>query len=652
VRVCNDFADEIEMAARWARVTFERDSQSSIGIFVPDLAKHRSLIERIFDEICYPSGRRFESVFHLHAAPALREQPIIAGALLLLRAALKRIPVSEAGAILRSAWIEGAAQERNQRALADFELRRSRELDVNLRDLEWASRRCPQFQNILFRLRQVIHDKPATTEFAFWSECFGEILAAFGWPGDRDLSAEEQELVENWKNKLSVLGSLALVSNRVNYAEALAGLKSLLHEPYSIAGDFFSPIQILDAYDAAALRFDHALIVGLSEESSFFAGSTSPLIPLALQRAGEVPGASARSMYANRQQILIDLFSTAPQIWASYSGRVLPVARKFLSEANEEFITWPGRTVMECFAAGEMEAIADTNAPAYRPGGRSLGGTGLIKDQSQCPFRAFAIRRLNARSPEDAGFGLDSRDRGAFAHDALRIIWEQLKTQDALRKIKPLELQFLVHDAVKSAVTVRERGPLHQQLSLAEMNRLAEVILAWLEIERERKKPFRVEVTEQVRALEIAGLRLDIRIDRIDRLNNGKCLLIDYKSGDASAASLDGKRPKEPQLLAYAAAIRDEVDGVFFAQLKPRDPQLIGYGRELHIHGQKPPGKDLIWDEYLQERIAVVERLAASFVGGEAAVDPLPGACDYCDVKPLCRISEVRRSSNGDQVDD
>jgi hypothetical protein len=168
-----------------------------------------------------------------------------------------------------------------------------------------------------------------------------------------------------------------------------------------------------------------------------------------------------------------------------------------------------------------------------------------------------------------------------------------------------------------------------------------------LKVECSRKQPFEVQLTEQTRQLNLAGLTLDIRIDRIDRLNNGRLLLIDYKSGDTKAAKLNGDRPEEPQLLAYAAAIRDEVDGLFFAQLKPRNACLVGFARSQHIEGQKPPANDLDWDEYLDDRISVVERLAEEFVAGKAAVDPIRAACEWCQLPPLCRINELRGRENG-----
>lgn len=660
VRRCSEFAEELELAARWARSAWGNDRESSIGVLMPGLASNRTLVERIFEQICYPAraaawlnGRRSEqSVFHVHSAAALSAFPLVAGALLLLQIARRRIDVGDAGAILRSPWIARAMEERNERARADLHLRRTRELDVTLRDLEYSAKSCPQFLTLLRRVKEKMEAQPPRADFAFWSEFFSDILSVLGWPGDAELSVEEQHLVEIWKEKLSTLASLTLVSGRVTFEDALSPLQKLLDEPGPAVGDFFSPIQIIDTSQAAGLVFDHAFVAGLSEGNELVRSQRSPLIPPRLQRALGVSGASANSLQQETEQALNNMFSCAPDLFATYSDRILPAAARFVSASSAEWQVWEGRTSKESLAAAELDKLEDTDAPPYLSGNRSLGGTGLIKDQSQCPFRAFAARRLNASAPEEGSFGFDSRDRGGFVHEALSIVWNELKTQRALRDYPPLQLQFLVQDAVAAAVRTRNKGPLHEQLSLAEMDRLAQVILDWLEVERARKIPFEVEFTEQKRALEIAGLHLDIRMDRIDRLKNGRRVLIDYKSGETSAANLNGERPKEPQLLAYAASMPDQVDGMFFAQLKPRAAQLAGFAREMHVAGQKPPTKDLSWDEYLEDRIAAVKRLAESFMAGEAAVDPVRGACDFCAFASLCRVNELRCGENKDNDDE
>ena len=173
-------------------------------------------------------------------------------------------------------------------------------------------------------------------------------------------------------------------------------------------------------------------------------------------------------------------------------------------------------------------------------------------------------------------------------------------------------------------------------------------MLKWLDIERHRAQPFTVETLEEKRTYEIPGLRLSLRVDRIDRLPNGSVVLIDYKSGKQTASKLDGERPAEPQLLVYAAAIDEPVEGVFFGELTPRQPRGVGYGRILQFE-KRGIKKD--WDNFIEEGKESVAAIAQGFVDGKAAVDPLKGACDYCSQKPFCRINE-KAALEGAEDDD
>jgi probable DNA repair protein len=654
VRPCDAFPEEIEFAARGARYAFEQNREASIGVFVPDLKSHGALVQRVFQQVFYPARSLrvdAESVFHIHHSPTLLDEPMIVAAMLIVGLGRPRMPTSDAGAIIRSSWICSASAERDLRARAEFQLRRSRELDVSIRNIQSSARNCPQFAAAIRQLGDNIRDKPVRAELAFWSEFFSDLTACLGWPGDAELTARERDVLDAWKDALTKLASLSPVTGRLTFDEAVARLRALLDEPAPAVGDLLSPIQVLDVSDADGLRFDSVFVAGLSEDSNLFRRVTSPLIPLKLQRACGVPGANPTTAHAYRQELLSDLLGSAPHLQVSYAKRLLPGAGTLLEADADRWPIWEGRTPQQSFVPAELDKIADVKAPPYRDLGRSLGGTGLIKDQSQCPFRAFAARRLNARGPEHGSFGLDALERGAFVHDALKNVWDELKTQRALRDYELL-LPSLVADAVTRAVQTRKDGPLHEQLSIAEIDRLTDVILDWLRVECERRQPFEVEITEEERQLNIAGLQLQIRMDRLDRLRNGKRLLIDYKSGETNAANLNGDRPREPQLLAYAAAMRDEVDGIFFAQLKPREPKLLGFARERHIEGQKPVPENLSWDEYLDDRIEVVERLAAEFIAGEAAVDPIKKACEYCQLASFCRIHELRCANEGEAVAD
>jgi ATP-dependent helicase/nuclease subunit B len=643
---CSEFTQEIEEAARWARAGFELDPTTSIAVFVPNLAEHRALVERTFRNVFYPAAARHiapppdASLFHLNAAGPLFDHPLVATALLLLDLANPRIDLTAAGAILRSPFIKAAPLERDARALADLRLRSTRELDVSLYELEWASKECQHLKPIWSALRRLIQKKPSHEELAVWSEFMGDLLEAVGWPGDIELTSGEQEIVEAWGTALSGLASLGMVSAPVQYETALQHLRRLLSNPMPAVGDWSSPIQILEAAEAAGLAFDRAFLTGLSEENWPPRISLSPLIPLQLQRACRIPGSTPESYRIFAENSTSALFAAASIIAATYSDRLSPMAAPYVAPGDHS-PRWQGKTPLQSYKPVNLECVTDTNAPPFHLTENSRGGTSILRAQSACPFRAFAEMRLQAQSPDEACFGFDARDRGAFLHKALEIVWKKIETQEQLRSLEPSELKELIQSSLEEAVKCHERdSEFHRQASNAERERLAEIILEWLALERERLQPFIVQTVEQERFFDVAGMRLSLRIDRIDQLPNGNLLLIDYKSGEQSRKKLIGDRPEEPQLLVYAAALGEQVEGIFFGQLKPRDLKAIGHSREAQFDSKEAEVHGAQWDSRVSIWRQTVERIGQQFVEGYAAVAPRFGACSYCNIKPLCRIQE------------
>lgn len=634
--------EEIEHAARWARFQFEKDASRSLAIFVPGLAGRRALIARAFNRVFYPSraaqpaSPAEELVFSINAGETLADHPLVGSALLVLDLAHERIPSHAASALLRCPFLSGAQTERSQRALADLRLRKWRQTEVTLRDLERASEQCPVLQRAWARTRRVLRDLPASAGFSRWSEIFGDLLRAVRWPGDAELTAREQEVAEAWQDALSELASLGLVSSPVSLDATLSHLRRLLSRTLNQA-NLFAPIQVLDSADAPGLAFDAAFLAGMSEENWPPRLNLNPLVPMSVQRAYGVPGSSAESAQRERQRLTEALLSVAPAIEISYSGIPSSSIRGLHAKAQPQF--WRGKLPLDSFAPAILEAVDDTQAPPLVPSSEVRGGTSLIKSQSQCPFRSFAEIRLRAGSLEEAALGLDSRDRGTFLHKALQGVWQELRTLDRLRATTEEGLREIVRNALVAALDGRSQLPLEQLAKATERERLEEVILEWLALEREREHPFTVEMIEQEREHTFAGLKLKLRIDRIDRLENGRLLLLDYKSGTQNAPKWQEDRPQEPQLLVYAAALGNEVDGMFLCQLKPRDMKPLGCSREKQF-AAKSAAVEENWDAFLASASGCVKKLASDFVAGFAVLDPAKHACDYCNLKPLCRICE------------
>ncbi len=472
-----------------------------------------------------------------------------------------------------------------------------------------------------------------------WSRFFAALVESLGWPGDAELTPHELLLVEAWRDSLSQLSALALVMPPLGFEGAVAQLKSVLGRARSPEhGDLLAPVQILDAADAPGLRCDAALVTGMSDETWPPAPAWSSLIPMRLQKQVGWFDAEERE-HATRA-----LFAVAETTEVSYVGRLAPAAAEYVTEQRTAAPRWSGRTAIQSFAPASLDVVNDSHAPPFLISGNARGGTTLIKNQSLCPFKAFAEGRLRAQAPEEACFGFDARDRGGFIHAVLERVWAKLKTSADLKHASDEQLRLLIATAVMETVRQGGDGTFFEQIREAERQRIEGLVFDWLiGVERKRKMSFVVEETERELHFDLAGLPLRIRIDRIDRLVDGRLILIDYKSGPKTHGALRCPRPKEPQLLVYAAAKGSRVVGVFFGVLTRGELRLAGWsdGSETARTIKKHEGT---WEVTMADAQQTVEGLARDFLRGEASVHPTAEACQYCGLGQLCRISEQKQN--------
>ena len=136
----------------------------------------------------------------------------------------------------------------------------------------------------------------------------------------------------------------------------------------------------------------------------------------------------------------------------------------------------------------------------------------------------------------------------------------------------------------------------------------------------------------------IGGLQLRARIDRIDRLDDGRLVVIDYKSTAPALSAWEGDRPDEPQLPMYAVSSGTPPSAVAFAQVQTGNCFFRGFGAEpTPLDGLKAARME----DVLGEWRAALSRLAGQFRDGFAPVDPKDhDTCTYCRLHSLCRIHE------------
>jgi RecB family exonuclease len=274
------------------------------------------------------------------------------------------------------------------------------------------------------------------------------------------------------------------------------------------------------------------------------------------------------------------------------------------------------------------------------------GGSGVLQAQANCPFRAFAGKRLFLEPLDDYHAGLSAAQRGSLLHDALYVLWGDIGDSDTLQGMDESAVLRSVNTAVAAAVARlpagdRQRAGMHC-LDL-EQRRLATLVLEWLQVERSRDR-FRVVAREQAIACRLGDLSLSLRVDRVDELADGSRVVIDYKSGRSAISAWLGERPAQPQLPLYG--LSGATAAVAFAQVRARDCKILGLGEVSGIAGiQADIGKAVKrysvqedWAGLVAEWERNLTRLAAQFLAGDARVEPLPGACNYCGMQPLCRV--------------
>ena len=632
---------ELEAAAAWARGRLEAGAKR-IGVVVPDLELRRREVARVFARVM-GSG----APFNLSIGEPLSGYPIVGFAVSLLEFAAGEIEFESVSRILRSPFLGGGEQERAARALADAQLRARAPASLSLPRLigllDRKSGLRPVFE-FLHEKSKEGRGKPRTPHD--WAQHFTALLEAAGFPGERALDSAEYQARAKFNEILGEFSRLHLVSQSFSSKKALARLRQLCADtPFQPeSGD--APVQVLGLLESAGQEFDALWVSGLTDERWPLRARPHPFLPLALQRAAGIPEASAESALA------LDARITAG--WAAASrGTVFSWARReedrdllpsaLIAEIPERapeipsFVSW--REAI--FRAGKTESFADEQAPPL--GERAArGGTRVLANQAACPFRAYARHRLRAEALEEPAPGPDAMERGQLLHALMAGIWRELKSSEALAG----DVSGAIERAARAAVAGMGLGGGLADLEVARLRKLA---AEWLALERGRP-PFAAVAIEKKVELSVAGLAMQGRIDRMDRLADGTHAVIDYKTGArVTPKDWEGDRPDDPQLPLYAISLPLEVSAAAFAKLRAGDMKFSGFSAAKDaIPGVK---QALDWPAMAAGWKSALEGLAREYASGHAAVEPKRGlaTCRRCDLHTLCRVHEKLSALGADE---
>lgn len=673
-----DLRSEVRAAACWARHLLEQGG-ARIGVVVPDLPSYRDTIEQVFREEIDPQALFAlcdeESRFGLSLGMPLGQLGPVAAALAVL-GCRQELEVEALSRLVRSPYLGGAESEGPRREGYDVSLRRLRRQRFSLRQLQASHRDGhlplpPRLQKILVVLENSLNvDRPARP--GLWAERFRSLLQELGWPGERVLDSRDYQIVRHWEEKLLPrFAALDEVSRPMRREEAVSCLRRMALEEVFQQEMPDPGIQVCGVLEAGGLEFAQLWVLGLHENAWPLPPRPNPFLPLRLQVDNRMPRADAAGEEDYARQTLQRLLAAAPEVICSYpeqdGANLLRPSRLLL--ALPEGVPPQAQATAPALRLNslgpEPEILADRCGTPLAAGAELAGGTALLRDQARCPFRAFARHRLGARSLEQPSPGLDPATRGTLVHRCLELFWQRAQTHARLRgwdaPRRHSELAASV-DAALAAETVA-LAALPPALFAIERERLIALLEEWLAAaELERPAQAVAVATEEGGSATCGGLNITTKVDRCDRLEDGRLLILDYKTGQVELDDLLGERLLEPQLPIYAVnAGAEALAGIGIGILKRGDCKLVALARDGDLFSRvaafdesKAAAKHQLadWEALKRHWQGGLDTLGEEIREGLAAVTPvsLQKACRSCDLSGLCRVDEASAGHEEMQV--
>jgi ATP-dependent helicase/nuclease subunit B len=664
-----DPAAELEQVAQWCRERLTAAPAARLLVIIPELGQRQSEVRGVFDAALEAGSYAVEG-----GQPLLRYAPVAEGLLTL------QLLSSEAELAQISQWLRAAfwAQpEPSARAMLDVWLRSVVPPRFGVVQLLHALRAAPsallrmadEIATFLERLRAAFDGSRAS--MGTWSARFAQVLALCDLhaAAARQRGSHAQQVLQRLDELLRECAALPSVLGACHSREAVSVFAQLLARTRFEPATGDAPVTLSASLADPVVRYDGIWVSGLHAGAIPERARLDPFIPVSLQRQAHVISADAAALVDQAERALQTLCRSSREFHVS-----APAHAEDLELAASPLLAPYAHTIQAAAprssaghariirAARVLETFADEQGAAWPQGLPLPAGTRAIELQSRCPFRAYAQLRLGAEPLQEPVPGITPRERGTLLHRALELLWQRLGGSVGLATARATQGQVgLIRDCVAQAAREllrrAEAGePEDPALSAAadatgllelrraaigrELDRAARLINALCEVEATRA-PFVIYELEAAHRLSIAGALLDVRIDRVDRLEDGTHAILDYKSGRAVTPDWEVERTTHPQLLVYLLAAGVPVSALGVAHLDPKSVVFKGIGdadqRLPGVRGSAEP-----WALQVAAWDAQVRRLAGDFVRGEARVDPMDKACDHCHLHAFCRIAELQ----------
>lgn len=679
---CIDFSDEIRSAANWARDLLLQ-GKSHIAVVIPALNEQRENVVQVFEEVLHPERQgglppyQKRDLFGLSLGLPLDAFPLVSDAFALLDLLQPRFSLRSLERTLQSVYLSADKSFAGiEHASLLLQLKRHGRTSWTLRSLVNYLQRNQQGHGKaalekLTALLESVAKLPSKQAARDWSELFANCWTAMGWPGARTLNSNEYQQSQRLLKLLNEFRRLSAVKSQMSISMATRLLRQMARETVFQSQSQQAPVQVFGMLEAAGQQFDYLWLTGLDDRVLPPSTSPNPFIPLALQRQYKLPHCSSERDLDYARGLLSGFINDSETTVLSFAARdgdielrpspLLSMLAEMGFDCESESSTVDsGYTAQQPLTMFTLETYIDQQLPALPENQPVSGGSGVITAQAGCPFMAAARYRLNAEKPETEVDGVSPMLRGTQVHDILYRLWQKLQNLSSLKQLDDAELQSLINEQVKDILNKAaiDRPDLYQprflELETTSLNRL---LFSWFDLEKQRQDNFSVVSMEETASISVGGLLLKTKADRIDQLDNGERIIIDYKTGaSASSRSWSSETVSEPQLPLYSLVENEQLTALTLARVHEQNAGFDGISRKekllqgvnivkpseiltTYLADKDSENVDELWRALRQHWQTQLNLTGESFRRGDARINP--SNCQYCPYPSLCRKHEL-----------
>lgn len=431
-------------------------------------------------------------------------------------------------------------------------------------------------------------------------------------------------------------------------------------------GEPLQGVQVMGMLETRVLDFDNVIIIG-ANEGSLPANSDKPTyIPFDIRRqAGMRTDRDQDAVASYHFQRLMQRCSNAYLIYDSDADSPSKgEASRFMAQLQMEpwkntvvskmkidipsFAIENGEEISIDKGAFELEALAKYFERGISPSG--------LNTYLSCKLKFYYRYILKLGEADELSESMDHAEFGTVVHDSLETVYkpflDQELTLEALKEKRDLVSETIERHFLNTMEHLKEvagRDLLYIGVAKGYVDKVIERDIAHLkkygpgsleiiDVEMDASRKLEFDLPSPFTSVSISG-----RIDRIDKLETGDLLVLDYKTGSVKPTDLKAKtieeildKPKDKivQLALYGLMLRDKYPGsesfqFGIASLRNDAPPFL-----LEIEGQSVFQLKEISETAGPIIRSVIREMASSAVPFNQTEDH--NKCKYCQYAGIC----------------